>query len=722
MLKRALLSVSLSGLTLLLGGVLGWAPLSAQKKTNPDQDALQHEVTVTVKLVQVYVTDPKGNPSRDLEMSDFVLYDNGKLQTITGFEKHFLAGPEGSPEAPPEAKVGESKPWPARDAASLMNRKFIFLFDFGANGLEGIMKSRKAALEFMDTQVQPGDEVAILSYVSIRRMTLHEYFTSDHEKIRATIRKIKGVPGVVEGWMSFASLGHSIMGTELDAGPTLDPGALARAGTTGDASESVGSTSRGTVAVVRGGGLASGSPEGRMFTDAMSELAKAFRHIPGQKNIILFSQGYGRGGFQPNRPEAHQFVQMAKELASANAPVFPVNTTTGVVGRVAAGVFPDGSLEYLSRMTGGKYLGDIDYPAQVARALQEATSNYYVLAYSVASSWDGKFHEIRVQVKKQGYRVHAQGGYFNPRPFNTLSPVEKHLQLLDLTLGEKPYFEQHLNFPMAALPFSDKKEANTLLLSEIPVQRVRETVGDNTEFISLVFDENRTIVDSKRVEINWETIKGARIFQYSAAALAPGRYDCRVVIRNLGNGKAAVGACSVYIPEAPAAAVLTLAEAQACQMRIFPPLLLVPGKFGQYLNVSAQDKSGAAKEISLSQVFPFPPREFAPLIGGLEQGVKSLCAAVSCAWTEAQVTAAQPEVQFSAWIIPEGSEQKSDLTVGVSSAADQDNVRFFLLELTLPELKPGSYTLHVRAEDTANKASSETSTELSILPPAGSEK
>jgi VWFA-related protein len=718
MLKRALLSVSLSGLTLLLGGVIGWAPLSAQKKPNPDQDALQHEVTVTVKLVQVYVTDPKGNPARDLEMSDFVLYDNGKLQTITGFEKHFLA----APEAAPEAKVGESKPLPARDAASLMNRKFIFLFDFGANGLEGIMKSRKAALEFMDTQVQPGDEVAVLSYVSIRQMTLHEYFTSDHEKIRATIRKIKGVPGVVEGWMSFASLGHSIMGTELDAGPTLDPGALNRARTSGDASESVGSTSRATVAVVSGGGFASSSAEGLMFTDAMSELAKAFRHIPGQKNIILFSRGYGRGGFQPNRPEAHQFVQMAKELASANAPVFPVNTTTGVVGRVAAGVFPNGSLEYLSKMTGGKYLGDIDYPAQVARALQEATGNYYVLAYSVASSWDGKFHGIKVEVKRPGYQVHAQGGYFNPRPFNTLSPIEKHLQLLDLTLGEKSYFEQHLNFPMVALPFSDKKEANTLLLSEIPVQSIRESVGDNTEFISLVFDENRTIADSKRVEMNWGTVKGARIFQYSAAALAPGRYDCRVVIRNLDNGKAAVGACSVEIPGGPAGSLLPAAEAKPAEMRIFPPLLLVPGKSGQYLNVSAQEKTGAVKEISLSQVFPFPAQGFVPLIGGLEQGVKALCAAVRCAWTNAQIAEAQPEVQFSAWIIPDGSEQKTDLTVDLVGAADRDNVRFFLLGFELPELKPGDYTLHVCAEDTATKASSETSTELPILPPAGLEK
>jgi hypothetical protein len=60
--------------------------------------------------------------------------------------------------------------------------------------------------------------------------------------------------------------------------------------------------------------------------------------------------------------------------------------------------------------------------------------------------------------------------------------------------------------------------------------------------------------------------------------------------------------------------------------------------------------------------------------------------------------------------------------VELLSAADRDNVRFFLLEFELPELKPGSYALHVRAEDTVTKASSETSAPLSILPPPDLEK
>jgi len=67
-------------------------PKPIQQKKSETQ--LQYEVTVTLKLVQVYVTYKNGNPVTDLTKNDFILYDNGKLQEITDFEKHLLIQPE----------------------------------------------------------------------------------------------------------------------------------------------------------------------------------------------------------------------------------------------------------------------------------------------------------------------------------------------------------------------------------------------------------------------------------------------------------------------------------------------------------------------------------------------------------------------------------------------------------------------------------------------------
>lgn len=67
--------------------------LYSEAQKNEDQGEIQHEVTVTLKLVQVYVTDKKGDPVVDLEKEDFLIFDNGKKQVITEFERHILQFP-----------------------------------------------------------------------------------------------------------------------------------------------------------------------------------------------------------------------------------------------------------------------------------------------------------------------------------------------------------------------------------------------------------------------------------------------------------------------------------------------------------------------------------------------------------------------------------------------------------------------------------------------------
>ena len=66
------------------------------------QEDVQEEVTVTLKLVQVYVTDKKGNAITDLKQEDFELKDNGKRQRITDFEQHTIPLPSTAVEAQPE--------------------------------------------------------------------------------------------------------------------------------------------------------------------------------------------------------------------------------------------------------------------------------------------------------------------------------------------------------------------------------------------------------------------------------------------------------------------------------------------------------------------------------------------------------------------------------------------------------------------------------------------
>ncbi len=161
---------------------------------------------------------------------------------------------------------------------------------------------------------------------------------------------------------------------------------------------------------------------------------------------------------------------------------------------------------------------------------------------------------------------------------------------------------------------------------------------------------------------------------------------------------------------------------QPAGLRVFPPLLLISGRSTQYLNVSGMDKAGAAEEVSLSHIFPFPAQEFTPLVGGLEPGAESLCAALRCVWTSAQAASVRPELSFSAWLIPAGSDKKTDLTVNLLGVTNQEQARVFLLEFELPELKPGGHSLHIVAEDPATKESSEIRCGLTVVLREGSDK
>jgi len=636
---------------------------SAQNKAKPVQEPLRNEVTVTLKLVQIFVLDAKGHPALDLEKSDFALRDNGQLRTITEFEKHFLRVPG--------VTLQTTALPPAQDLSSVMNRKFIFLVDYVANDLEGIMKSKNAALAFMETKLQPGDEVALFSFSTASGLTLHEYLTADHEKVRAAIKKMRDVPGIRPAEEDFSAFGHEPMGMELMIQDLFAPH----------------------------GGHAGSGADPRVFFSQVEEWAKALGRIPGQKNVILFTRGFGTGVVVPSNPLFPFFQAMGRALASANAPVFSVNTTTGAGAKVAAGVFPEASLEYLSKLTGGKYVGDVDLYARNAEDIQSATANYYVLGYSIPASWDGRFHEIKVEVRRPGYRVFGQRGYTNPLPFNRLSPLEKHLHLLDLALAEKGYAEQHLAFPLVALPFSSGNGPNALLLAAIPVERLRQDVGDKTECISLILDQDKTIVNGRRFEFDWATVQGERACQYSAVSLPAGRYDCRVVIRNLDNGRGAVGACSVEIP----------AKATA-DLWLDPPLLVVDGGEIPYIDVSGGDKGVPGAPVSLFQVFPFPPKEFVPLVGDLELGTARIYAVLR----SFEKGVEESELEIAAWLAPDGSAEKIPLTVEILSVAGSGEAAVRFIQLELPSLRSGRYELHITAEDATKKLAAEAKTELRI--------
>jgi len=133
------------------------APASSPQTSQAEQAAmkpLQHEVSVVLKLIHVYVTDKKDKPVTDLTMSDFTVTDNGQPVTLTDFEKRILRAAAGEPkEGKPDLGTAEPAA-PAAPALRRTGRKFFFFFDYAFNNARGIVKARTAALHFLDSEVR----------------------------------------------------------------------------------------------------------------------------------------------------------------------------------------------------------------------------------------------------------------------------------------------------------------------------------------------------------------------------------------------------------------------------------------------------------------------------------------------------------------------------------------------------------------------------------------
>ncbi|MBM3294491.1 MAG: VWA domain-containing protein [Candidatus Aminicenantes bacterium] len=363
--KSAFASLGKAAIVIFLSAIL--PPLSSPEDI-PRQ--LQHEVGVTLKLIQVVVLDKSGNPVTDLRKEDFVLTDNGKRVELTEFERHALSIPSDE-EEPAKARVAAT-PLPAKPA--LLNRKLFFIFDFGYSDAQGVVLARKAALKYLESSLLPTDEVAVLTYSLFGRLRILEYLTTSHAQARRAVEKL----GVADAFGSVEGAGEG----EVSSGGAVD----ARTAT----AESRASTNPGQEG---GAAPAHGSDaryQARRYIAHMTALAQALRYVPGQKTFVLFSKGIPfplvypkEGGFRRDLNAdirvAHE--AMLAEFATSNIVVYPIDTTELDAFKLMVPESARGAatLRRIAQTTGGEYLGVLNNSEGHFRKIQTLTAAYYVL-------------------------------------------------------------------------------------------------------------------------------------------------------------------------------------------------------------------------------------------------------------------------------------------------------------------------------------------------------
>jgi len=296
-----------------------------------------------------------------------------------------------------------------------------------------------------------------------------------------------------------------------------------------------------------------------------------------------------------------------------------------------------------------------------------------------------------VKVIRPGCEVRAQAGYFSPRLFADYTELEKKMHLVDLALSPKPLTQIPARFAMTAFFYSGGETDNLCSIAEIPVEKIREITKGRAEAISLVFSAADDIVAMSRSEENFTSQGEKTAYLVTLHSVPPGRaYKCRVVVRDLETGRAAVAAAqSVFI--APSRGI-----------QLYPPLFFIPERGARYIPAESAKSSKRERAIPLSRVFPLDSGQYAPHIEKRVRRDSEIWAGIRC-----RADGPAPKIKLTAFLVDKITAEQIPIPLEVvAERSDGGEVAFFV-HLRIPQVEPDEYRFVLGAEDTAGGAASQ---------------
>ena len=328
-------------------------------------ETFEGAVEVNEVLLDVLVTDRKGNVVVGLNPDDFIIKENGNPVEVTHVSFYSTR------YAPDHLAEGSVAEVPA-------SRYFVLYFHdqrFSADRTNQLIRRQldagRYSRRWVQNQMKASDWVAVVAYGV--KLQVHQDFTQDQAAI------IKGIEAASTGK-------NANPDWRRDSVPPGQPSMLRYL------------------------------PEGkklrketsRMY-DGIRLLADATGHIVGRKNLLLFSTGFGEiltGGFG-TKPDERYYPAMEQALNDNNVAVYPIDLTPTGYEHIQSHF-----LNVLADDTGGYYYQNfVNFETPLKRIADENTG-YYLISYR-AEHPQGKtgYQEVHVETRQPGVNVRAQKGY-----------------------------------------------------------------------------------------------------------------------------------------------------------------------------------------------------------------------------------------------------------------------------------------------------------------------
>jgi VWFA-related protein len=546
---------------------------------SPAQEGSFEDVSQVLEVqipVNVFFRD--GEPVRGLTVDDFEVFEDGQLREIVDFEVVDLEvlGPDVRPQ-----QADSVIPRAAR-------RHVLLLFDLSFSDASSVLRARSAAREFVLTSLHPTDLVAVATHSVDVGSQLVITFTPDRAQVARAIDTL-GAPRLL----------HLVKRDPLSF-IIDDP--LAVSGTTGNDSEGAEQIEieRGVADHLRVvsnmmNRMEKSYARGRIFTWAstMGQLARFLDTVQGRKQVVYFSEGFdgrlllGRPAdandaeaqadrvnielgqhwlvdtddLYGNTPLQNDVRGMIDEFQRADAVIQAVDISGLRADRpdetrgARAG---EDALFWVANETGGALYRDAN---DLGRELEEALSSSsvtYLLTFTAADiEFDGSYHRVRVKADvPRGSRISYRKGYYAPRPFQDLHPLEK--SLLASGAIASADLKSDLEIDVLTAPFrASEGKAYVPVIIEVDGDSLmagHEEDVLSVEFYGYVTNERGEMRDfftqmvSLNVNSNRNSFSRKGLKYYGHLDLPDGDYLIRVLVRNAQTGRTGVQTVPLDIP------------------------------------------------------------------------------------------------------------------------------------------------------------------------------
>jgi VWFA-related protein len=552
--------------------------------------------------VDVVVSDKAGNPVTGLTKDDFTILDQGQPQAINSFK---VVDVQDVPHDHPT--TGRPRVTTNVGAQDRAGRSFVILFDNLHMTPLGAQRAKTAVAAFLDKGLHPGDRVtlaasaggswwsaempegradlvALMKSLDGRRpLESSRDRILDFEAMRIYLYNDTLIAGRVAaridkfGGSSRADASNSQQQRSQDQGDfqtIIDPYVSERAAET----------------------YLKARSRSRLALSAMERILKAMSTGADRKAVILVSEGFVLD------PTEEAFKAVTEAARKGNAAIYFVDTrgleglstlyglefgdpiapqdTMSAIADVSQEA--EGS-ELVASETGGFTVRNTnDLAGGIARIARESRS-YYVASFIPAGMVrDGRYHKIEVKVRGKGLVIRARRGYYAPgdapgAASSKPSKPAKNDEEMQLAI-DSPFSMDAVPMRMTAYVLEEQTlgRARTLFVVEADVSKIeyKDEGGQLSGAVdSLIVaahrDSEEVLRNDARMDIQLRTgasLSGPVPYSFTREfALAPGAYQAKVVLRDVGSHKVGTVSFEVEVPPLTGLRVSTPILADAIQ-------------------------------------------------------------------------------------------------------------------------------------------------------------